>query len=56
MYNKGQLSLQPGCNAAQTLEAKITGVLNSVRETTAKVRVMGLYHLLLFCKCFLCCV
>ncbi|XP_068669233.1 DNA-directed RNA polymerase III subunit 1 [Aristolochia californica] len=37
LYNKGQLSLQPGCNAAQTLEAKITGVLNSVRETTAKV-------------------
>lgn len=36
-YNKGKLKLQPGCNAAQTLEAEITGVLNKIRETTANV-------------------
>ncbi|OVA18215.1 RNA polymerase [Macleaya cordata] len=36
-YNKGNLKLQPGCDAAQTLEAEITGVLNKIRETTAKV-------------------
>ncbi|KAJ9698281.1 hypothetical protein PVL29_007388 [Vitis rotundifolia] len=38
-YNKGKLKLQPGCNAAQTLEAEITGVLNKIRETTANVRI-----------------
>ncbi|XAR60510.1 DNA-directed RNA polymerase [Bertholletia excelsa] len=36
-YNKGLLELQPGCDAAQTLEAKITKVLNDIREQTAKV-------------------
>ncbi|PSR95151.1 DNA-directed RNA polymerase III subunit 1 like [Actinidia chinensis var. chinensis] len=36
-YNKGMLKLQPGCDAAQTLEAQITGVLNNIREATAKV-------------------
>lgn len=36
-YSKGQLKLQPGCDAAQTLEAQITGVLNSIRETAASV-------------------
>ncbi|KAK9169160.1 hypothetical protein Syun_001300 [Stephania yunnanensis] len=36
-FNNGNLKLQPGCDAAQTLEAEITGVLNKIRETTAKV-------------------
>ncbi|XP_043723195.1 DNA-directed RNA polymerase III subunit 1 isoform X1 [Telopea speciosissima] len=36
-FNKGNLKLQPGCDAAQTLEAEITGVLNKIRETAAKV-------------------
>ncbi|KAL8233022.1 hypothetical protein R6Q57_002800 [Mikania cordata] len=36
-YNKGKLKLQPGCNAAQTLEAEITGVLNKIRDETGKV-------------------
>ncbi|KAK9279694.1 hypothetical protein L1049_013374 [Liquidambar formosana] len=36
-YNEGKLTLQPGCDAAQTLEAEITRVLNTIRETTAKV-------------------
>ncbi|KAI8573806.1 hypothetical protein RHMOL_Rhmol01G0304200 [Rhododendron molle] len=36
-YNKGMLKLQPGCDAAQTLEAQISSFLNNIRETTAKV-------------------
>ncbi|CAK9184824.1 unnamed protein product [Ilex paraguariensis] len=36
-YNEGKLSLQPGCDAVQTLEAEITNVLNNIRERTAKV-------------------
>lgn len=29
-YNKGMLKLQPGCNAAQTLEAQISSFLNNI--------------------------
>lgn len=36
-YNDGKLKLQPGFDAAQTLEAEITKVLNTIRESTAKV-------------------
>ncbi|KAL4189457.1 hypothetical protein AMTRI_Chr08g165460 [Amborella trichopoda] len=36
-YDKGKLSLKPGCNAAQTLEAEITRVLNGIRDAAAKV-------------------
>ncbi|KAI3773601.1 hypothetical protein L1987_48131 [Smallanthus sonchifolius] len=36
-FNKGKLKLQPGCNAAQTLESEITGVLNKIRDETGKV-------------------
>ncbi|XP_023733078.1 DNA-directed RNA polymerase III subunit 1 isoform X2 [Lactuca sativa] len=36
-FNKGNLKCQPGCNAAQTLEAQITGVLNKIRDETGKV-------------------
>ncbi|XP_073114015.1 DNA-directed RNA polymerase III subunit 1 [Elaeis guineensis] len=36
-YSKGELILQPGCNAAQTLELKITGVLNQIRATAGNV-------------------
>ncbi|XP_042460979.1 DNA-directed RNA polymerase III subunit 1-like isoform X1 [Zingiber officinale] len=36
-YSKGKLSLQPGCNAAQTLELKITNVLNEIRATAGNV-------------------
>lgn len=36
-YRKGQLKLQPGCNAEQSLEASVTGVLNNIREAAAKV-------------------
>ena len=31
-YEKGTLDLQPGCNAEQTLEAEVLGVLSAVRE------------------------
>nr|GME20946.1 RNA polymerase III large subunit [Ipomoea batatas] len=36
-YNKGELELQPGCDAAQTLEAQITKELNDIREKTGQV-------------------
>ncbi|KAI3754196.1 hypothetical protein L1987_53974 [Smallanthus sonchifolius] len=36
-FNKGKLKLQPGCNAPQTLEAEISGVLNKIRDETGKV-------------------
>ncbi|XP_021721117.1 DNA-directed RNA polymerase III subunit 1-like [Chenopodium quinoa] len=36
-FSEGKLSLMPGFDAAQTLEAKITGELNSMREAAGKV-------------------
>ncbi|KAK6137583.1 hypothetical protein DH2020_028663 [Rehmannia glutinosa] len=36
-YKSGSLDLLPGCNNAETLEAKITGTLNNIRETTANM-------------------
>ncbi|XP_042421981.1 DNA-directed RNA polymerase III subunit 1-like isoform X2 [Zingiber officinale] len=37
LYSKGKLTLHPGCNAAQTLELKITEVLNEIRTTAGNV-------------------
>lgn len=37
LFKKGELSLQPGCNAEQTLEAVVTGELNKIREEVAQV-------------------
>ncbi|KAL6556323.1 hypothetical protein OROGR_005611 [Orobanche gracilis] len=37
-YKSGSLELLPGCNKAETLEAKITETLNNIRETAANVR------------------
>eukprot|EP00850_Spirogloea_muscicola_P023482 SM000360S13676 [mRNA] locus=s360:20430:29808:- [translate_table: standard] len=42
-FNAGQLALQPGCNAAQTLEAEITGELNKIREEAGKVCLRELH-------------
>lgn len=39
MFNEGKLQLKPGCDAAQTLEANITEVLNKIRDETGKVRI-----------------
>ncbi|KAL9232875.1 hypothetical protein vseg_007938 [Gypsophila vaccaria] len=36
-YNQGKLTLMPGCNAVQTLEAQITQNLNEIREVAGKV-------------------
>ncbi|XP_020113844.1 DNA-directed RNA polymerase III subunit 1 isoform X2 [Ananas comosus] len=36
-YSKGQLTCEPGYNAAQTLELKITSVLNQIRTTAGNV-------------------
>ncbi|OEL25158.1 DNA-directed RNA polymerase III subunit 1 [Dichanthelium oligosanthes] len=37
LFAKGALALHPGCNAAQTLEHKITGVLNEIRTAAGNV-------------------
>jgi len=36
-HRKGMIELAPGCNADQSLEAAVTGVLNNIREQAAKV-------------------
>ncbi|KAH6755754.1 nuclear RNA polymerase C1 [Perilla frutescens var. hirtella] len=41
-YTSGSLEPLPGCNKAETLEAKITGTLNNIRETTANVCMKNL--------------
>lgn len=42
-FNKGKLELKAGCDAAQTLEALITGVLNGIRDTAGKVWYLFLF-------------
>ena len=41
-YQKGTLTLQPGCNADQTLEAEVLGILSNVRETAGNVCIQEL--------------
>ena len=36
-FSKGQLKLEPGCNAEQSLEQVVTGVLNNIRQQAADV-------------------
>jgi hypothetical protein len=36
-HRKGLIELAPGCNADQSLEAAVTGVLNNIREQAASV-------------------
>lgn len=38
LFNSGNLPPEAGCDAAQSLEAKITQILNGIRESTANVR------------------
>ncbi|XP_074317264.1 DNA-directed RNA polymerase III subunit 1 [Silene latifolia] len=42
-YSEGKLTLMPGCDAAQTLETKITENLNDIREIAAKVCMNSLH-------------
>jgi DNA-directed RNA polymerase III subunit RPC1 len=51
LYNKGKLDLQPGCNAAETLESSITGELNKIREAAGNVCTGLLCLALCFCLC-----
>lgn len=37
LYNEGSLPPEPGCDAAQSLEARITQILNGIRDATGKV-------------------
>ncbi|XP_031282387.1 DNA-directed RNA polymerase III subunit 1 [Pistacia vera] len=41
-FNEGKLQLKPGCDAAQTLEALITDLLNRIREDAGKACMGGL--------------
>ena len=41
-FNEGKLELKSGCDAAQTLEANISEILNKIREKTGKVRIGAL--------------
>lgn len=43
LYNEGKLPLMPGCDAAQTMEAKITEKLNEIREIAGKVCMKELH-------------
>lgn len=45
-YKKGKLELQPGCNAAQTLESAVTGELNKIREAAGNVGLLPPFFLL----------
>lgn len=38
LYNEGNLPPETGCDAAQTLEAGITRILNNIRDETGKVQ------------------
>lgn len=40
-HRKGMIELAPGCDADQSLEAAVTGVLNNIREQAAKVGRRG---------------
>ena len=42
-FNEGKLAVQPGCDAAQTLEAEVTMSLNKVRDDIGKVRTMYIF-------------
>ncbi|KAG8633988.1 DNA-directed RNA polymerase III subunit 1 isoform X3 [Manihot esculenta] len=42
-YNEGKLSLKPGCDAIQTLEAEITEKLNKLREEAGDVCMKELH-------------
>ncbi|WVZ04486.1 hypothetical protein V8G54_025292 [Vigna mungo] len=42
-FNKGKLELLAGCDAAQTLETRITGVLNGLRDMAGKVCMQTLH-------------
>jgi DNA-directed RNA polymerase III subunit RPC1 len=56
LYNKGKLDLQPGCNAAETLESSITGELNKIREAAGNVCTGLLCLALCFCLCLFVCL
>ncbi|KAL6275979.1 hypothetical protein ACE6H2_019580 [Prunus campanulata] len=43
LYNEGQLPLEPGCDAAQSLESGITKILNNIRDQTGKLCMQTLH-------------
>lgn len=56
LFNEGQLPLEPGCDAPQSLESGITKILNNIRDQTGKVSFIFYYfayYALNFCFEFL---
>ena len=41
-YESGQMALKPGCNASQSLESELTGILGKVRESAGKLAMRDL--------------
>lgn len=48
LFKMGKLELQPGCNAAQTLESSVTGELNKIREAAGNVGLLTLLFTFFF--------
>jgi hypothetical protein len=40
----GQISLKPGCNALQSLESEVNGILGRVRDTCGNEAMRTLHH------------
>lgn len=44
LYSGGNLPPETGCDAAQTLEAGITRILNNIRDETGKVKFEFIFY------------
>lgn len=43
-YHKGELDLKTGCDAEQTLESEMSGILNNIRQSAGKFCFNNLPH------------
>jgi DNA-directed RNA polymerase III subunit RPC1 len=44
LYKKGELELKTGCDAEQTLESEMSGILNAIRQAAGKFCFNNLPH------------
>eukprot|EP01041_Mallomonas_annulata_P003753 gene3753-7450_t len=44
LYESGRIKLKPGCDALQSLESEVNGILGRIRETCAKEAMATLHH------------
>ena len=49
-FKENKLTLTAGCDMEGSLEAQVTGVLNSIRETASKVSRPPYRLVILYCK------